>query len=77
MEIIINNPREVVVVPEKKVMLSKITVLNVSDHPDSKIVTAFTSELGVIILWQNEEYDAIGQWTDTDVINRLNELYNS
>jgi hypothetical protein len=76
MEIIINNPREMVIVPEKKAVISKITVLNVSDYSESKIVKAFTKELGAITLWEGAAYDTIGQWTDTDVINRLNELYN-
>lgn len=77
MEIVINNPREFVIIPEKKAVVDKITVLNVTDHGPSKIVTAFTREFGNIILWQAEEYEAIGQWTDMDVENRLNELYNS
>lgn len=77
MEIVINNPREFVIIPEKKAVVDKITVLNVTDHGPSKIVTAFTREFGNIILWQAEEYEAVGQWTDMDVENRLNELYNS
>ena len=30
--------------------------------------------IGIVALWQGEEYDAIGQWTDTDVINKLKSL---
>ena len=76
MEIVINNPREFVIMPEKRATVDKITVLNVTDHGPSKIVTAFTREFGNIILWQDVTYDAIGQWTDQDVVDRLNELYN-
>jgi hypothetical protein len=43
-----------------------------------KLVRCFVEELEQpITLWEGSAYDAIGQWTDTDVTNRLNELYNS
>ena len=41
-----------------------------------KKVIAHTSEFGSVVLWENESYDAIGQWTDSDVTARIKEIYN-
>jgi hypothetical protein len=46
------------------------------DKPSLKEVKVITRELGSITLWEGDEYDAIAQWTDTDVINRIKELKN-
>jgi len=75
MEIVFNEPNEIVLIPQQKITVSKITILQIADLPNRKIVRAHTRELGVVILWEGTNYDTIGQWTDTDVINRLNELY--
>ena len=77
MEIQFSTPKDIVVVKERKTTIEKITVLELADLPSKKQVTAKTIELGIIVLWKDAEYDAIGQWTDADVINKLNELYNS
>ena len=77
MEIQFSTPKDIVVVKERKTTIEKITVLELADLPSKKQVTAKTFELGLVVLWKDAEYDAIGQWTDTDVINKLNELYNS
>jgi len=75
MEIIFSTPKEIVFVEQQKKTIDKVSILQITDLPNRKIVRAHTRELGVIILWENAEYDTIGQWTDTDVINRINELY--
>mgnify|MGYP001256689758 FL=1 len=77
MEIQLSNPKDVVIVKEQKKTIEKVTVLEIVDLPSRKQVIAKTQELGSVILWKDAEYDAIGQWTDTDVVNKLNELYNS
>lgn len=77
MEIQLSQPKDVVVIKERKTTIDKVTVIELLDNPDRKTVTAKTAELGSIILWKDTDYDAIGQWTDTDVINKINELYNS
>lgn len=77
MEIQLSNPKDVVIVKEQKKTIEKVTVLEIVDLPSKKQVIAKTQELGSIILWKDAEYDAIGQWTDTDVVNKLNELYNN
>lgn len=74
MKIILDKEKEVVVVKELKKTITEITVNQVTDLPEQKRVEAYTLELGVVTLWQGEEYDAIGQWTDTDVINKLKSL---
>lgn len=77
MKIILDTPKEVVIVKEIKKQLSEITVMEVTDNADMKSVKAFTQEMGILTLWEGAAYDAIGQWTDTDVINRVKELVNS
>lgn len=75
MEITFDPPKDLVVVKQQVKNIDKITIASMYDFPERKIVQANTREIGVIVLWEGAEYDAIGQWTDTDVINRINELY--
>ena len=77
MEIQLSNPKDVVIVKEQKKTIEKATVLEIVDLPSRKQVIAKTQELGSVMLWKDAEYDTVGQWTDTDVVNKLNELYNS
>tara|TARA_R110000868_G_scaffold257091_1_gene514185 strand:+ start:235 stop:468 length:234 start_codon:yes stop_codon:yes gene_type:complete len=76
MEITLSNPKEITVTQARVKTITTITVTEVTDSPKRKTVVAQTNELGSIRLWKDDEYDAIGQWTDTDVINRIKELYN-
>jgi hypothetical protein len=72
----IDLPSEIVIkhIPAYTVKASKIEVKNIVDDSVAKKVIANTS-LGKIILWEGAAYDAIGQWTDADVHNKLVELY--
>jgi len=74
MKIVLDTEKEVVVVKELKKTITEITVNQVNDLPQQKRVEAITNELGIIVLWEGADYDAIGQWTDTDVINKLKSL---
>jgi len=74
MIITLETEKEVVLVKEVKRAIKEITVLELKDLPEQKKVEAFTKELGIILLWEGEAYDGIGQWTDTDVINKLKSL---
>jgi hypothetical protein len=76
MEITLSKPKEIVLLAERKKTISKVEIIQIIDVPKNKIVSASTAEFGTVILWKNEEYDAIGQWTDTDVINKIKSLYN-
>lgn len=51
---------------------SSITITRMVDLPGQKMVKIFIEELpNPIILWQGEEYDAIGQWSNSDVESAL------
>jgi len=76
MTITLNAPKEVTVVQEVKKTVSAITVFEITDSQESKVVRANTLELGSLVLWQDATYDSIGQWTDTDVHNRILEITN-
>ena len=70
MEVTFNNPKD----PQ----ITKLTVKRLVDKPEKKIVVAVVKEFkSKITLWENTSYDSIGQWTDSDVEARLNELYNN
>ena len=75
MEVVFSPPKEIIIVPERKQIIDRLNVICVNDFPERKIVQAQVMEIGMVILWRDAEYDAIGQWTDTDVTNRLIELY--
>jgi len=76
MKITFETPKEIVIVKELKRTFEEVTIEEVVDNPERKVVRAFTRELGQLVLWEGEAYDAIGQWTDTDVQARVLELLN-
>lgn len=55
--------------------LSSITINQIVDLYEYKQVIAYCKEYKRILLWGGDDYDAIGQWTDADVVNRINQLY--
>ena len=72
-----DQEREIFKVPERSVMATKIIITEMIDKPKEKKVLAYTEGLpGYIILWEGSDYDAIGDWTNKNVIDRVNELYN-
>ncbi len=58
-----------------KTISTTVLVKEMIDNPELKTVTAKTN-FGVLVLWKNDEYDAIGTWSDKDVLTRIEELYN-
>ena len=77
MQISLSNPKKVVLQEEKSKTVTTLTVSRIVDLPKKKIVRAFVEELDEpVVLWEAASYDAIGQWTDTDVQARLTELYS-
>jgi hypothetical protein len=77
MQINLSNPKRVVLQEEKSKTVTTLTVNRIVDLPKKKIVRAFVEELDEpVVLWEAASYDAIGQWTDTDVQTRLTELYS-
>lgn len=76
MEINLNSPKKVVLQEEKSKNITKLTVVRVVDLPKQKIVRCFCEELDeAITLWEGDAYDSIGQWTDSDVVTRLSQVY--
>lgn len=75
----INLPKEVSIItrPAETKQFSELTIIQIQDFPLQKRVVASTKEAGQVELWTGDAYDAIGQWTDLDVNNRLIELYAS
>jgi hypothetical protein len=76
MKIEFSTPKEVVTTKEVKSMFESITVMSIIDRPASKSVTVNILEGDAITLWEGTDYDAIGQWTDADVLNKLKRLYS-
>jgi len=75
MKITFETPKEVVIVQELKRTIEEITIEEVIDSNSRKEVKAYTQEVGVLVLWTGDAYDAIGEWTDADVVTRVKELY--
>jgi hypothetical protein len=61
--------------PAREIKVSKIEITSTTDSSVNKTITADIIGLGKVILWQGPEYDKIGQWNDTDVANRIKEIY--
>ena len=76
MQINLTTPRKIVLQEEKSKTLETITVDRIVDRPNEKVVRVFIQELdGPIVLWEGDQYTAIGQWTDQQVLEKLQELY--
>jgi hypothetical protein len=76
MEITLSSPKKIVLQEEKSKDITKLTIARVVDLPKQKVVRCFCEELEeAIVLWEGAAYDAIGQWSDVDVQNRIAELY--
>lgn len=63
-----------VVTVEKSGKTQKINIIAMTDNPADKTVMAFAEPTGIIKLWEGAAYDAIGQWTNADVIAKVTEL---
>jgi hypothetical protein len=70
-----DSPKVVSRVPESVITSDKIVIYEMIDNPAQKRVTVHTMGApGRIVLWEGAEYDAIGNWTNQDVIDRINEI---
>lgn len=82
MEIKLPYPKVITVVKAQTVTTDTILINQVTDNGTSVecIYTPLLPERGptpphqTVILWDETAYETIGQWTDTDVKNRLLEL---
>jgi len=77
MEINLTGTKEIVIAAAVTVSTDKLTTNRIVELPKEKIVRCFFDELNEpVILWEGAAYDAIGQWTDSDVEARVLELFN-
>lgn len=74
MKVILNQPKEFIVQSEMREIASEYEVTRMLDLPSVKKVVV-TVSLGSRVfswaLWEGASYDAIGQWTDADVIQAI------
>ena len=75
--------KTIVTQPEIKINVVGFEVTSVLDNPISKTVIANVNlitntgekhDRSGVIVWQGEAYDLAGQWTDTDLHNKLVEI---
>lgn len=52
----------------------KVTIIKMTDSPVKKTVEVLTDDYITYTLWKDAAYDAIGQWTNDNVITRITEL---
>jgi len=76
MKIKLNKPKEIVIVPEKKITISEIEILEIVDNKSKRMTYAITNKIGIIDLWKDAEYTANSNWTDDDVIQKIKEIYS-
>jgi plasmid maintenance system killer protein len=65
---------------QKEIIVDSYRIEAIIDNPIDKVIRAFVS-LGTdqkqsFTLWGNDQYDNIGQWTDTDAKNKVEEMLN-
>tara|TARA_R110000782_G_scaffold85989_1_gene167008 strand:- start:40 stop:270 length:231 start_codon:yes stop_codon:yes gene_type:complete len=75
MKVTFAQPKKIIVVPERTKTISEVEILEITDSPQRKTITVNTDTIGMIVLWEGAEYDAIGQWTTTDIIARIKEIH--
>ena len=71
------------VIVQEEISSNQVSVDCYTDNPNTKTVqvniligknSAGDAVYKLLILWEGEEYDTIGQWTETDAENRIKEL---
>jgi len=62
-------------IPARTLKLKEINILSMIDNPVAKTLIVNTKELGNIMVYQGQSYTDAGQWTDTDVINKIKSMY--
>jgi hypothetical protein len=56
---------------------NQITIVKEVDNPVEKTVKVHTDKGIIYTLWSGSTYDSIGQWTDTQVTDRLRQILTS
>ena len=58
-------------VPQKT---KKISIAKIIDNPATRTVAVMTLKNRLFVLWKDDAYDAIGNWTNEQVEARVREL---
>lgn len=74
---VVELPVEVTVkeIPAIKIKSSSLEVISVKDDKSEKKVISNIKGLGEVVLWESEDYERLGQWSQSDVKTRLIELF--
>ena len=76
MRVDLNGTKTITLVPAQTKNFTSLTIDRVVDLQSEKKVFAIITELyEPVDLWVGASYDAIGQWTDTDVANRIRQIF--
>jgi hypothetical protein len=81
-EIQLNGEQKVVVITREETAIStdKISIDSITDDGEKVIARlSFFSSTGItrlLVLWEDQDYINIGQWTDTDVDIKIKQLLN-
>jgi hypothetical protein len=68
-------PKKVKALGNKDVTITAIEIYEIRDRNVEKKVTAMCRNHPTqLVLWQGDAYDAIGQWTNDDVVARVAQL---
>ena len=52
--------------------LTSVTLLRTIDDPQKRVVIAHVEEIqGGIVLWKNDDYDIMGDWTQAQAVGQL------
>jgi hypothetical protein len=72
------QPKTVKALGNKDVEITKISIFEMIDNPVKKEVwVSCRNHPTRILLWKGDAYDAIGEWTTQNVIDRVLELYTT
>lgn len=76
MEITFNTPREFVVQEEKTKTVNSVKIIQFTDSFNKVECTISFGDGSpkYLLLWEGEAYTNIGQYTDSDIQNRILEL---
>lgn len=55
-------------------MTKKISIAKIIDNPGTRTVAVMTLKNRLFVLWSGDAYDAIGNWTNEQVAERVKEL---
>lgn len=65
---------DIVIVQEQKISVNSIEIPYFIDNMIEKKVIAYTIPFGNIIVWEGQDYENAGQYTENDIINRIKEI---